>query len=107
MKLTKTGVASILLLGLFALSHNMSAQAKIQLKGKLNLNSASVAELVMLPGIGEKKAKDIMDLKKSIKEFKYTDDLLKVKGLGVKLYKGILPYIKIGGKSDLTPINSD
>ncbi|MBF0545321.1 MAG: helix-hairpin-helix domain-containing protein [Candidatus Riflebacteria bacterium] len=48
--------------------------------GKINLNSASVQELMTIPGVGEKKAKLILQAR----PFRSIYDLARVKGFGVK-----------------------
>jgi comEA protein len=61
----------------------------------INLNSATVEELVNLPGIGEKTAQKIIDYRDKHKRFRNINELLNVKGIGeVKLAK-IKKYIFI------------
>ena len=83
---------------LLLISSSLSAA---KLEGKLNINTATKAELMLLPGIGADKAEKILKLKEEIKGFKNTHDLLKVKGLGKGLFAKIQPYIKTEGKSDI------
>jgi len=80
----------------------MNVSEAFVLKGKLNINTAAIDDLLLLPGIGREKAKRIIELKNKIKLFKRLDDLLKVKGLGKKLFDKMKPYIKLAGKSDLS-----
>ena len=51
---------------------------------KVKLNSAGVEELSLLPGIGEKTAKKIIEYRKSHGKFVSPNDLLNVSGIGEK-----------------------
>jgi len=51
---------------------------------KININTASAAELMNLKGIGEKKAKAIIEFRKTNGHFKQPEDLIKVPGIGPK-----------------------
>lgn len=50
--------------------------------GRLVLNEATAAELDRLPGIGKKRADDIVALRTRMKRFKRLEDLLRVRGIG-------------------------
>lgn len=52
---------------------------------KVDINSASVQELQTLKGVGEKKAKEIVDYRTKNGAFNSVDDLAKVKGIGKKI----------------------
>lgn len=66
------------------------------LTGTVNINTASQEELVMIPGIGPAKAAAIVEYRKTAK-FNSTEDIIKVKGIGEKLYQSISPYITVDG----------
>ncbi|WP_158217565.1 helix-hairpin-helix domain-containing protein [Lottiidibacillus patelloidae] len=51
---------------------------------KININSASVSELMTLKGIGEAKAEAIVSYREQHGKFDNIDDLLKIKGIGDK-----------------------
>ena len=53
--------------------------------GKVILNLASISDLRKLPGIGQKRAQAILDLRQKLGgRFRKVTDLLRVKGIGVK-----------------------
>ncbi|MGD6735251.1 ComEA family DNA-binding protein [Photobacterium leiognathi subsp. mandapamensis] len=67
---------------------------KKQLKA-VNVNTASASDLAAsLPGIGETKAKAIVDYRKKHGKFKTAKDLEKVTGLGEKSVSSMKKYLK-------------
>ncbi len=68
---------------------------------RVDINSASVYELAgVLPGIGEGKARSIVEYRKLIGGFRSIDELTEVSGIGDKLLERIRPYCYIGGTSN-------
>ncbi len=63
--------------------------------GKINLNTATQAELELLPDIGPKTAAAILDYRKSKGPFKSVADLDKVKGIGERTLKKIAPLVTV------------
>lgn len=55
----------------------------------LNLNAATIEELMTLPGIGEARAKAILDYRSQIGRFRSADELKKVPGIGAKMFERI------------------
>ena len=57
--------------------------------GKVNINSASLEELMTLTGIGESKAKDIISYRETNGPFTTIEDLKKVSGIGDSIFAKI------------------
>ena len=71
------------------ISANVTRSVPTQAAGsKLDVNAASVRELVALPGIGTVLAGRII----AARPFKSADDLRRVKGIGAKTYEKIRPF---------------
>jgi len=68
----------------------------------VDLNKASLEELMSLPGIGESKAEAIMDYR-SAHPFASAAEITNVKGIGNKLYERISQYVAVEGKAGSTP----
>jgi len=64
----------------------------------INLNTASVNELVNLPGVGEKTAKSIVDYRKKIKKFTSVNQLLDVDGIGNSKLNKIKKFVYLNWK---------
>ena len=61
----------------------------------ININTASIKELITLPGIGEKTAGSIVNFRKKIIKFQKLEDILNVKGIGTSKLNKIKKYIYI------------
>lgn len=69
---------------------------KKELSGVVNLNTASAAQLDLLPGIGEKAARRIIE-HRSKTPFAKVDDLRKVKGFGAKKMEKLKSFLTTSG----------
>ena len=70
------------------LAHAPTSQKKeVGKEVKVNINTATVEELKTLKGIGEKKAEAIIEYRKKNGSFKNKEELMKVRGIGKKLYE--------------------
>ncbi len=66
---------------------------------KININTASLTELQELPRIGEKVAQRIIDFRKTNGKFKKIEEIMKVQGIGEKVFKQIKDRITVGSTS--------
>ena len=74
---------------------------KKELTGKLNLNTATDEQLMMLPTVGPSKAERIIAWRKKNGGFKRIADLRRVKGFGYKTFKRLEPFLDIKGDTTL------
>ena len=93
----KRMVAAGLLCGL-TLGPIVGARASETAGARININTASAAELERLPGIGAAKAQAIVAFRAK-EPFAKPDDLRKVKGIGDKLYESIKDQVTVGDAS--------
>lgn len=64
--------------------------------GTININTASAEEIAdFLPGIGEKKARKIVEYRELAGEFVSIDELIKVEGIGEKTLENIRPNCRL------------
>jgi comEA protein len=65
----------------------------------VNLNSATVAEIATLPGVGPKAAERIVEYRQKNGGFKKIEELMKVKGIGEKSFLKLKPLITVTEKA--------
>jgi len=66
--------------------------------GRIDINSAPLEELDTLPGIGEVKARAILDYREHNGLFETTDELMNVEGIGPATYEKLRDLITVGGR---------
>jgi competence protein ComEA len=66
----------------------------------VNLNTATVAELEALPGIGAKVAARIVEYRTSKGPFRKIEDLMNVQGIGEKSFLKLKPQLTVGAKPE-------
>lgn len=65
----------------------------------VNINTASAAELMLLPGVGEKRAEAIIKYREQIGGFGSVEELLEVEGIGETLYGSICGYCTVSDEA--------
>ncbi|MGB9894073.1 MAG: ComEA family DNA-binding protein [Candidatus Saccharicenans sp.] len=90
---------AITIMALIVFSAFNLTYGQTQTKGsqsKININTASAAELQTLPRIGPKVAQRIIDYRTQNGPFKKVEDLMKVRGIGEKIFNRIKDLITVG-----------
>ncbi len=71
----------------------------------VDINSASSAQLQLVPGIGPATAEKILAMRKSYGAFKSVDDLLSVRGIGPKRLEKMRKYLVAGHAAPARRVN--
>ncbi|MEC0234765.1 ComEA family DNA-binding protein [Paenibacillus kribbensis] len=71
------------------------ATTSVSGKKRVNINTATAAELMELPGVGAKKAEAILDYRNQHGPFQRVNDLDHVKGIGAKMLAKMKPYVSL------------
>jgi competence protein ComEA len=78
-------------------------EAGMTADGKIILNTATAAQLDKLPSVGMKRAEQIVALRERLGRFKSLNDLLRIKGIGVKSLKKMLPMLVLDPPKEPEP----
>ena len=76
------------------------ASAAPKLDGQVNINEAGIEQLSLLPGVGPKRAQAIISLRRK-RPFRRAVQLRRVRGIGRRTLRKMMPYIRLQGPSDL------
>lgn len=92
-------LALVTAIGVLFAAPPMAVAGEGDLSGVVNINTATAEELQLLPGIGEARAKAVIELRKRNGGFKSVDELAEVKGIGEAALKRLRPYVRTQGKT--------
>ena len=95
----RNGVRSLLAVLALALAAAPAMAGEASLTGVVNVNTATVDQLVLLPGIGEARANALIAARKEQGGFKSVDELLEVKGIGRAGLAKLRPHVAVRGKT--------
>jgi competence protein ComEA len=95
-RLVMKGLVFSLVFGLFILPLiAQQAQTGKPAGEKININTATLEELQKLPRVGPKIAQRIIDYRKQNGNFKKAEDLMKVRGIGEKVFNQMKDMLTI------------
>ncbi len=89
-------LAGVLALALLAPGVAGASGSRSRCTGVVNLNEATVAELDLLPGVGEKAAQRILEHRQK-RRFQRIEELVRVKGFGRKKFLKLKPHLALVG----------
>jgi competence protein ComEA len=89
-------------LALLAASPALAAKKSLGPAERIDLNRASVSELMRLPGVGEKRAQAIV-AHRAKAPFRRAEDVLGVKGLGPAWFGKVKGNLSVGTPSPTAP----
>ncbi|MCA9635641.1 MAG: helix-hairpin-helix domain-containing protein [Myxococcales bacterium] len=89
-----------------ALTFATPASAAPELSGRININTATEAELDLLPGVGPSIAHKVITYRES-KPFGDITHLLRIKGIGRKTFAKLKPFLSIDGATTLHVVDGD
>jgi competence protein ComEA len=76
-------------------SRRSPATSTASASSPVNLNTASVAQLETLPGIGKATAERILEYRQKNGSFKKVEDLMNVRGVGEKSFLKLKPLVTV------------
>lgn len=90
-------IALLLLLAIM-----IASAGPVVAQGKVNINTADVEQLTLLPRVGPVVAQRIVDFREQNGDFKTAKDLLLVSGIGDRTFDLIQPYVSVEGETTLS-----
>jgi len=96
----------------YALNLRNKARSRFQpdkksIVSQVNINTADIEALQILPGIGPSMAQRIIDYRKSFGLFHSIEDLMKIKGIGPKTFDKLKKAVTVDSKSDGKNLHSN
>jgi len=89
------GVRRVVILALLLVAPSRAWAAKA-VDGVVNLNTAPVEVLGLLPGVGPAKAAEIVAYRKK-RPFRTVDELVRIKGIGRKMVRRLRVHLAVAG----------
>jgi competence protein ComEA len=71
--------------------------------GKVILNTADADDFTRLPGVGRRRAEEIVALRTRLKRFRKVTDLLRVRGIGPRSLKRLMPLVVLDPPAEPEP----
>jgi competence protein ComEA len=93
---------TVLTLALAAALAGEALAADAPSKPQVNVNTATVAQLQLLPRVGPALAARIVEFRTANGPFKAPEELMRVKGIGEKSFIYLEPYVAVKGETTLS-----
>jgi competence protein ComEA len=93
--------ATILTLALAAALAGEAYAATAPASPQVNINTATAAELQLLPRVGPALSQRIIEFRTANGAFKAPEELIRVKGIGEKSFENLKPYVTVAGPTTL------
>ncbi|MFO1520123.1 MAG: helix-hairpin-helix domain-containing protein [bacterium] len=81
---------------LISLPESLPGASQLALGKKIDLNRATLEDLMALPAVGEKMASQIIQDRAEKGPFRRVEDLMRVKGIKEKKFAILKPYVTVG-----------
>ncbi len=92
----------ILVAVVLLLSASLVGAAEPAAAGVVNINTAGLEQLTLLPRVGPALAQRIIAFREANGAFASVDELVAVKGVGEKSLERLKPYLSVKGETTLT-----
>jgi competence protein ComEA len=99
---TRSALLAALAAALLCLTPGLAC-AERQLTGEINLNTASVEQLRLLPGVGASRARAIM-AERMKRPFRKAWEITRVRGLGRAFFKKLEKHLRVDGETTLVVV---
>lgn len=76
-------------------STTVSSQSTLKVEYPLNLNTATVDELMTISEIGENRARAIIEYRNALGSYTSVEQIKNIEGIGDSLYSRISPYLTV------------
>ena len=93
---------TVLTLALAAALAGEAVAAETSKTMQVNVNTATAAQLQLLPRVGPALAARIIEFRTANGPFKAPEELVRVKGIGEKSFQLLEPYVTVKGETSLT-----
>ena len=97
----KTRTALVLILVAAVTLTIVGSVESAQPTGVVNINTATLDQLQMLPRVGPALAGRIVDFREANGEFRTVDEIVAVKGIGERSFENLEPFIVTSGATTL------
>ncbi len=84
-----------LVLGLSLKLAHVRHRESVKKRARVNINEAGIDELLEIPGVGPRTAKNIVEYRKEHGKFRSIEEIRHVKGIGESKFKRIKDYITV------------